>query len=352
MCINQQVAAEEGLRYVTDATPGITRRRCGKGFAYYHPGGRRVTEAAVLARIRSLVIPPAYRDVWICPYASGHLQATGIDARGRKQYRYHPRWRAARDATKFTNIVRFGDRLAAIRRRVQEDLGRPGLPREKVLAAVVLLLDKTRIRVGNAEYARENHSYGLTTLHKKHVAVEGATIRFEFTGKSGKRWNLAVHDRRIAAVVRRCEDLPGYELFKYLDDAGERHAVDSAHVNEYLKEISGEDFTAKDFRTWAGTVLAAAALREIGTCDGPTQQKRNLVRAVEQVARLLGNTPTVCRKCYVHPEVFNTYLDGGLAAALGQELAGELHDDGLSEEEVRVLAFLRRRLEAVARLTG
>ncbi len=335
-----------GLRYVTDAKPGYTRKRRGKSFSYLDVGGRRITDKQELERIKSIGIPPAYERVWICPQASGHIQATGFDDRGRKQYRYHPRWREERDANKFGHILRFGAALPAIRKRVREDLGRAGLPREKALAAIVALLEKTLIRVGNAEYARDNQSYGLTTLRRRHVDVTGGKISFQFTGKSGKKWNLSLTDRRVAAVVRKCADLPGQELFKYLDEAGEQHSVDSADVNAYLKEISEEDFTAKDFRTWAGTVLAAVALNEFEKFDSQAQAKKNVVRAIEHVASQLGNTPAVCRKSYVHPEVLNAYLDNDFTGLIEQKISETFRQefDDLTDEEVLVLAFLRKRM--------
>ncbi len=289
---------------------------------------------------------PAYERVWICPQANGHIQATGFDAKGRKQYRYHPKWRAERDADKFDHILKFGTTLPAIRERVEGDLKRPGLPREKAVAAVVALLEKTLIRVGNAEYARDNQSYGLTTLKHKHVDVTGAKISFQFTGKSGKKWSLSVTDRRVAAVVRTCADIPGHELFKYLDDAGEQRNLTSADVNDYLKEVSGEDFTAKDFRTWAGTVLAAAALNEFEKYDSETQAKKNVMQAIEHVASRLGNTPAVCRKSYVHPVVLTAYLDDDFADLIRDEINETFRKefDALTDEELMVLAFLRKRM--------
>jgi len=292
------------------------------------------------------VIPPAWTDVWISPEPEGHLQATGRDARGRKQYRYHPRWRAVRDETKYGRMLAFGRALPAIRARVLADLERPGLPREKVLAAVVRLLETTLIRVGNDEYARSNRSYGLTTLRDHHVAVSSRSVRFEFRGKSGVRHAIDLSDRRLARVVAQCRDLPGQELFAFRDEDGGVHDVRSDDVNEYLRSIAGAEFTAKDFRTWAGTVLAALALREFEQFDSQAQARKNLVRAIEHVAERLGNTPTVCRKCYVHPEVVNSYLDGTLLSTLGQ-LAGQTLRDEIGElkpEEAAVLGLLQQRL--------
>jgi DNA topoisomerase-1 len=337
-----------GLRYVSDTMPGIARKRAGRGFVYANPDGRRVDDPETLARIRSLAIPPAWTDVWICPVSRGHLQATGRDVRGRKQYRYHAKWREARDETKFDRMIAFGEALPRIRQRVEADLVLPGLPRERVLATIVRLLETTLIRVGNQEYARENRSFGLTTLRDKHVEVEGSEIRFQFKGKSGKDHDVGVRDRRLARIVKRCQDIPGYELFQYIDEDGDRKTIDSEDVNEYLREISDENFTAKDYRTWAGTVLAALALQEFESFDSEAQGKRNVVRAIESVAKLLGNTPTVCRKCYVHPAIIENYLDGETLRILKRRtkkaMEESLHD--LRPEEAAVLALLRRRLAA------
>jgi DNA topoisomerase-1 len=314
------LALDAGLRYVNDGAPGIRRRKAGKGFAYVAPGGSRVTDPETLARIRALAIPPAWTDVWICPDERGHVQATGRDARGRKQYRYHPRWRATRDATKYARAVRFGEALPRIRARVARDLARAGLPREKVLAAVARLLDATALRIGNAEYARENGSFGLTTMRNHHADVRGSRVRMRFRGKAGKVREVELADPRVARVVRRCQELPGQELFGYVDEAGEVRDVTSTDVNAYLREVAGEDFTAKDFRTWAGTVLAAGELaRE------PRRGKRAVARAIARVAERLGNTPAVCRKCYVHPAVVEAFLRG----------------DSLQADERAVLRLLR-----------
>ena len=309
-----QSAREAGLRYVTDAAPGYTRRKHRSGFRYYAPDGRAVRDPGTLARIRSLAIPPAWRAVWICPTADGHLQATGRDARGRKQYRYHVRWREVRDGSKYDRVGPFALALPRLRRRVRADLARPGLAREKVLAAVVRLLETTFMRVGNEAYARENDSYGLTTLRERQVRVRGPRLRFEFKGKSGVRHRIEVSDARLAGIVRRMQDLPGEEMFCYLDEAGETRVVESADVNAYLREAAGESFTSKDFRTWAGTLLAARALRALGPPASAAEAKRNVVRAVETVARQLGNTQAVCRKCYIHPAVFAGYEDGTLCS--------------------------------------
>lgn len=339
-------AKAAGLRYVTDDRPGIRRRRSGKGFVYLDPEGRRIRDRDVLGRIASLAIPPAWTDVWIAPSPVGHIQATGRDAKGRKQYRYHPRWRAVRDETKYGRMMTFGRILPRIRARVDHDLARPGLPREKVLATVVRLLETTLIRVGNEEYARTNRSFGLTTMRDRHVAVTDSTLRFDFRGKSRVLHKIDLSDRRLAKIVRKCRDLPGQELFQYLDGDGHTHTIESADVNAYLREISGLDITAKDFRTWAGTVLAAIALREFESFDSKAQAKKNVVSAIESVAERLGNTPTVCRKCYIHPEIIESYLDGSMLESLkqvaDQELAASLED--LKPEEAAVLALLQQRL--------
>jgi DNA topoisomerase-1 len=342
----RDAAESAGLRYVSDTRPGIRRRRSGKGFSYARADGSRVTEADILRRIKSLAIPPAWTDVWICPSADGHIQATGRDAKGRKQYRYHARFREVRESTKYEHVVEFAEALPAIRAKVREHMALRGLPREKVLATVVHLLETTLIRVGNDDYAKENNSYGLTTLKTRHVAVDGNEVRFSFTGKSGKQWSLSVRDRRIAKIIRACQELPGQELLQYLDDEGKPRDVTSSDVNAYLKEVTGKDITAKDFRTWAGTVLAAMALNEVKSFDSAAQAKRNLRAAIENVAGRLGNTPTICRKCYVHPEVLTSYLDGKLVLEIKAAVESELREDldRLKPEEAAVLAMLRGRL--------
>ena len=292
-------------------------------------------------------MPPGYRDVWICADPEGHIQATGRDDKGRKQYRYHPRWREVRDSTKYEHVLEFARALPSLRLRLDEDMARRGLPREKVLATVVNLLETTLIRVGNDDYARQNQSYGLTTLQDGHVAIEGAQLRFEFKGKSNKVWRLKVKDRRVARVVKACQELPGQELFQYVDEEGERRDVTSADVNAYLREITGRDITAKDFRTWAGTVLAALALQEFESFDTEAKAKKNVREAIERVSGRLGNTPTICRKCYIHPEVLNSYLGGNLLEEIKLEVEAELREDlaGLKPEEVAVLTLLQRRLK-------
>jgi DNA topoisomerase-1 len=345
------VARSVGLHYVDDRRPGISRVKHGHGVAYRSPDGRPIRDGETLTRIRSLAVPPAWSAVWICPDPEGHLQATGRDARGRKQYRYHPRWREVRDGNKYERMIAFGRALPRIRKYIEKDLARPGLPREKILATVVRLLEVTLIRVGNEEYAKQNDSFGLATMRDRHVRVNGAALRFEFRGKSGILHAVDLEDRRLARIVRQSRDLPGYELFQYVAADGQRHSIDAADVNAYLKSIAGDEFTAKDFRTWAGTVLAARALHEVAAFDSQAQAKRNVLRAVEAVARRLGNTRAVCRKCYIHPEVVNAYLDGTLAVSLnrkaGRELRSNLRD--LSPEEAAVLALLHRGLEQDAR---
>ena len=297
--------------------------RRGRQFNYFHPGGRRVADPALLSRIRKLAIPPAYRDVWICCDPRGHLQATGRDARGRKQYRYHPDWRTHRDAAKFDRMLDFGRSLARIRRRVAQDLRKPGLPREKVLATLVRLLERTLIRIGNEEYARENGSFGLTTLRDHHVTIRGSKLTFEFRGKSGIAHSVSVNDPAIARIVQRCADIPGQELFQWIDENGERRGIDSADVNDYLREASGGPFTAKDFRTWFATVEALQALRK-RPVGNKGEIKKELVTTITAVARRLGNTPTICRKCYIHPEVLTAFADGRLARLNGAKPAAAL----------------------------
>lgn len=338
-------AKEAGLRYVSDTSPGIRRKKAGRGFYYADPRGERITDGATLERIRGLVIPPAWTDVWICPRANGHIQAAGRDAKGRKQYLYHPRWREVRDSSKFERMVAFGEALPGIRARVDRDLKKPGLRRERVLATVVRLLETTLIRVGNDEYARTNDSFGLTTLRNEHVDVEGSELRFQFRGKSGKECLVDVKDRRLAGIVKACQELPDQELFEYRDADGELRDVTSSDVNDYLREITGQDFTAKDFRTWAATVMAFVALRDCEACETAAQARKNVVAAVKAAARRLNNTPAVCRKSYIHPAVLETYLDQANRALLREcpdpELVEALQD--LDPDERAVLRFLRAR---------
>ena len=344
----KDAAENAGLTYVSDEQRGISRHRAGDGFTYTAANGKPITDEKVLARIRKLAIPPAYTDVWICADPNGHLQATGRDAKGRKQYRYHARFREVRDSTKYDHMLDFAAALPEIRASIDKHMSLRGLPREKVLATIVHLLETTMIRVGNEDYARQNKSYGLTTLKNRHVAVDGAELKFAFKGKSGKQWQLRVKDRRVAKIVRASQDLPGQHLFQYLDEAGNRHDVSSGDVNAYLKEISGRNITAKDFRTWTGTVLAALALAEFERFDSNAGAKKNIRAAIDSVAARLGNTPTVCRKCYIHPEVLDSYLSAELVLEAQAEVDRELAADlaALRPEEALVLAFLQRRLAA------
>ena len=338
----RETAAEAGLVYVSDEMPGIRRRKSGRGFSYRCDGSGLLRDRADLARIRSLAVPPAWTDVWIAATARGHLQATGRDARGRKQYRYHPAFREIRESGKYEHLIDFAQALPRIRASVAAHMALAGLPREKVLATIVNLLETTLIRIGNADYARENKSYGLTTLNNPHIKVNGTALRFHFKGKSGRVWRLQVRDRRVARIVRACQELPGQQLFQYLDDDREPRGVSSSDVNAYLREISGLDITAKHFRTWAGTVQAALALAELGSAPNVTQSKRNLKLAIARVAERLGNTVTICRKCYVHPDIITCYLEGALELVAGKE--GALAPQALNSQEEAVLAFLQSRL--------
>lgn len=336
-----------GLRYVSDESPGIVRKRAGRGFCYRDPEGRPVTDAETLKRIRSLAIPPAWSSVWICPVAHGHIQAVGRDARGRKQYRYHPLYRAVRDATKFSRMAAFAKALPVIRERVQHDLGLPGMPREKVLATVVRLLDRTGIRVGNEEYAKTNNSYGLTTMRDKHVEIDGYKLRFHFRGKSGLTHDIELTDRRLARILRDCQEIPGHELFHYLDEAGGVCKVSSEDVNAYLRDITGQDFTAKDFRTWVGTGVAAAELEQIGPAESETDAKKKIVAAIKNTAAKLGNKPATCRSYYVHPAVLDAYMNGRLFDEMKKSTD---HGEGpLRREEVCVVGLVSA-LEAAALL--
>jgi DNA topoisomerase-1 len=346
--LNTQVAGcpddlPPGLRYVDDSRPGYTREWTNGAFAYFNTQGKRLTDEAEIKRINALAIPPAYIDVWICPDPRGHLQATGRDARGRKQYRYHPHWRETRDATKYERMLAFSAVLPKLRSRVSRDLELDGMQRNKVLATVVRLLDTTLIRVGSEEYARENRSYGLTTLRKKHLKVRSGTLRFQFRGKSGIEHDVSVSDARIAKIVKRCMDLPGHELFQYLDADGARHTVTSADINDYLHEITGADFTAKDYRTWAGSVFALAALRKLAW-ETVTEARKHVVGTIKEVAKLLRNTPAVCRKCYVHPAVIEAFEAGELADALPPA-----RRSGLRADEATLAIFLEKEAKRRAR---
>jgi DNA topoisomerase-1 len=343
----QREAERAGLIYVSTGDPGILRRRAGKGFAYQGPDRQRIADAEVIGRIRALAVPPAWRDVWICIQPNGHIQAVGYDAGGRKQYRYHASFRALREGAKFDHMLAFARALPALRARVAEDMRGRGLGRAKVLATVVHLLETTMIRVGNPAYARDNNSYGLTTLRGRHVQVDGGALRFHFKGKSGRVWRLGVQDRRVARIVQACQELPGQHLFQYVDDDGAAQAISSTDINTYLREASGQDITAKDFRTWAGTVLAAELLSRRGPAASQAEAKRTLREVVQEVAGRLGNTPTICRKCYIHPEVQDAYLGGNLELDLGE--ADPASVGGLRAEEAAVLAFLEARLSGAKR---
>jgi DNA topoisomerase-1 len=336
-----------GLRYVDDSRPGYTRQWIDGAFAYFNTQGRRIEDEAEIRRINALAVPPAYVEVWICPDSRGHLQATGRDARGRKQYRYHPQWRETRDATKYERLLAFGAVLPKLRARVARDLALGGMTRDKVLATVVRLLDTTLIRVGSEEYARENRSYGLTTLRKKHLKMSAGTLRFQFRGKSGIEHDVAVSDPRVAKIVRRCMDLPGQELFQYLDADGARHAVTSSDINDYLREITGADFTAKDYRTWAGSVFALAALRRLAW-ETVAEARKHVVGTIREVAQVLRNTPAVCRKCYVHPAVIEAFEAGELAGSIPPS-----RRHGLKADEAALAIFLdkdaKRRAREAAR---
>ena len=348
------VARAAGLRYSTDTRPGITRRRSGRGFSYRDADGATIKDRELLARIRRLAIPPAWTDVWICPWPNGHIQASGRDARGRKQYRYHADWHERRGADKFDRMLGFAKVLPRIRKRCDEDLARPGLAREKVLAAVVRLLELTLIRVGNDEYARLNRSFGLTTLRDRHARIEGAGVRFRFRGKSGKTHEVGLRDRRLAGVVRRCQELPGQDLFQFVDADGEVRDVTSDDVNDYIREASGGEYTAKDFRTWAGTVLAYRALRALQPGVGERAAKRNVVEAIRQTADQLGNTPAVARGSYVHPGVLAAYLEGSIRGALVEAAEDQATPPTRATpgEEAAVRALLRQRLEDDAARSG
>lgn len=340
-------AKTAGLRYVTDRAPGIKRKKAGKGFTYLNAKGERVGEKD-LARIKALVIPPAWTDVWISSYANGHIQATGHDDKGRKQYRYHDRWRQVRDETKYTRMIEFGRALPRIREQVEKDMSRHNLSKEKVLATVVRLLETTYIRVGNEEYARTNKSFGLTTMRCRHISVTAKKVRFKFRGKSGKDHSITVEDPRLARTVKRLQELPGQELFGYIDEEGKRHTINSDDVNMYLHEVAGGHFTAKDFRTWGGTVLAGMALQDQEQGETPTKIKRNIAAAVREVAASLGNTPAICRKSYIHPSVLQSYTKGTMLALLkGDEdvVVEEEEGTGLKPEERAVMRLLECSLE-------
>ncbi len=337
----EESASAARLRYVDDQVPGIRRKRVGRHFTYMDVDGNTIRDPQTLARIKSLAIPPAWETVWICPLLNGHIQATGRDARGRKQYRYHRRWREVRSETKFSRMNAFGEALPILRKRVQHDLELPGLPREKVLAAVVRLLEISFIRVGNAEYAQTNKSYGLTTLKDRHVAIDGSALKFKFRGKSNIEHLVGIEDRRLARIVKHCRDLPGQDLFQYIGDDGQPQPINSSDVNAYLREICGEEFSAKDFRTWAGTTLAAQALCELTDCDSDSAAQKNINEVIKVVAQQLGNTPTVCRKYYVHGAVLDAYKDRSLFALFAETSPVEDSAFGLHPAELLVMKLLR-----------
>lgn len=338
-----EAAAEADLRYVSDDEPGYTRKRKGTGFAYYSPNGEHVKDADLKARFEALVIPPMWEDVWICINANGHIQATGYDAKERKQYIYHEAWRAVRDRAKFGALVPFGEALPSLRERIERDLRRKGLPKEKLVAAIVKLLETTLIRIGNREYAKQNNSYGLTTMRRKHVDIDGSNLQFDFVGKSGKEHHISLQDKRLAKIVKEAYELPGYELFKYLDEDGEKHVVDSADVNTYLQKTTGQAFTAKDFRTWAATVLAAETLCQ-GDCPAEVKSRQKVVStAIKEVAEHLGNTPAVCRSSYVHPLILEAF-EGGELQATFETIVKKVRRrklERMSESEAAVLEFLK-----------
>jgi len=338
-----EAAEEAGLRYVSDEQPGFSRQRKGEEFEYFDQKGKPIRDEQRLLRIKRLAIPPAWNDVWICPSPNGHIQATGRDARRRKQYRYHERWREVRDENKYDRLVNFGKALPKIRRRLKKDLALSDLPREKVLATIVQLLERSLIRIGNEEYARENKSFGLTTMQDRHVDVKGAKLRFRFRGKSGREHEVDVTDRRIARIISKLQDLPGQSLFQYLDDEGNVRDITSQDVNEYLRQITGEDFTAKDFRTWAGTVLVAVALGKLGASETKRQAQSNIKHAIGAVAEVLGNTPVVCRQCYIHPAVLEACLSGNIINGFRSNTQKEFEKQGtdLISAQAAVLKFLR-----------
>ena len=344
-----EAAKMSGLRYMTDQIPGFRRKRSGTTFRYFDQNDQPIKDKNELARIKALAIPPAWSDVWISPHANSHLQATGRDARRRKQYRYHKRWREVRDQTKYDRMLLMGEKLTALRAKVARDLALPELSRAKVIATVVKLLETTFIRVGNEEYARENRSFGLTTLRNNHVKVRGGKIYFRFRGKSGVGHELEIENPRLARIVKRCQDLPGQQLFEYVGESGETGTVESSDVNEYLREATGEDFTAKDFRTWAGTVLAARALSEVEPSTSKAEAKRVVAQAIDQVAKKLANTRSVCQKCYVHPAIVSAYIDGSLSHAFARRARRNGNGAGvLSANEKAVVALLQRQIKSAA----
>jgi len=343
----ERSAEQAHLRYFNDEMPGYTRRRRGKGFSYFKPTGERITDVRIINRIKGLVIPPAWTEVWISPHPKGHIQAIGRDTKGRKQYIYHSDWRTTREKEKFVKTLEFARMLPTIREAVTIDMKRPSLEKRTVLATIVRLLETTLVRIGNRSYAEQNKSFGLTTLRRRHLKMNGRRLKLEFIGKSGKQHSVELPDRRAGAIVKQLHDLPGQELFQYVDEDGNRHAVDSADVNDYLHEIAGGPFTSKDFRTWAGTVLAAWALSEFERIDSEAGRRRNIAAAIRKVAGRLGNTPAVCRSSYIHPEILHSYMDGSLVEHLKRQIKGQFLKEleGLTSEETAVYVLLLNRLE-------
>jgi DNA topoisomerase-1 len=338
-----KTATAAGLLYVSDTMPGITRVKKGKGWCYVYTDGSICKDEQTLSRIRKLVLPPAWTNVWICPYDNGHLQATGYDKLNRKQYKYHPGWSSLRSQTKYYRLIQFGNKLPAIREAIEKDIRKQGLCQRKVLAIVVMLMERTFIRIGNTAYEKLYGSYGLTTLRDKHVVISGSSIRFEFKGKKGVYQTIELRNRRLAHLVQKCKDIPGQELFQYYDDDGKRHSIDSGMVNDYLKGITGCDFTAKDFRTWAGSLCALRALREIGPASGITEMKRNIVRAIDRVSEQLGNTRAICRKYYIHPVIINMYEENCLADYFRELDKVEEQGGELTHEEKLLMRILESR---------
>jgi DNA topoisomerase-1 len=340
-------AAEAGLRYVRSGGPCIQRLKHGKSFRYIGPDGKSLRDPVQLQRIRALAIPPAWTNLWICPSPNGHLQAVGRDAKGRKQYRYHPRYRSVRDEAKFSRMIAFSAALALIRRGVEHDLTRRGLPREKVVAVVVRLLETAYVRIGNDEYAKENESFGLTTMRSRHVRIDGSKLMFQFRGKSGQEHTIELTDRRLASIVKQCRDLPGYNLFEYIDEAGNICRIDSADVNRYIRDLAGQDFTAKDFRTWAGTLLAARELHAAGPAQTQSEEKKIVIDAVKQVAKRLGNRPATCRKYYIHPAILDAYSDGSLFERMrdGEAQDQAFQGTGLRPEEYAAVTIIAKYQE-------
>ena len=336
-------AGVAGLKYVSDSNPGYRRRKSGRGFIYTNPKGEKVSDPELLERFRQLVIPPAWRDVWICPDRKGHIQVTGRDQKGRKQYIYHPDWEEIRNSTKFYRMIDFAAAIPLIRKTVDEDLSKRGLTREKVLALIIDLMEKTLIRVGNQEYAKLNDSYGITTLKDEHVDVNGSSIEFLFKGKSGKQWIVNIKDRRLARLVKQCQDLPGQEVFSYIDEEGKLKTVDSFEVNEYIRQISGQDFSAKDFRTWNGTVIAAVHLFNLGPPENEKDEKRKVQETIKAVSAELINTPAICRKYYIHPDILTAFSDGTLFSEMKKVVNKETKANGLRAEEKAVLRILQSK---------